>query len=65
MYVARRNSPPDWFDVHPQGTSQPRVSPLTINFSGFDECGGGVGVVVARVSQPAHDVASNTAHRLA
>ncbi len=34
MNVARRGRPPDWFDVHPQGTIQPFVSPLATTTSG-------------------------------
>jgi hypothetical protein len=34
MKVARRKSPPDWFDVQPQGTIHPAVSPETINVTG-------------------------------
>jgi hypothetical protein len=32
--VARRGSPPDWFDVHPQGTIHPLVSPLATTING-------------------------------
>jgi hypothetical protein len=34
MNVARRGRPPDWFEVHPQGTIQPFVSPLATTING-------------------------------